>query len=135
MAETGNWWCATHFYGSELTVDDFLVNSVRFEKSEAILWLAFWILASEEVNTFKNCVRFALISLAFGLSSVCHVHCATSTLNEGSHSIFDGQLDPFVEVEVEHEHLVEVASILGLATVNHHTLKVHGGTVILTGDY
>lgn len=135
MAETGNGWCATHFYGSELTVDDFLVDSVRFEESEAVLWLTFWVLASEEVNTFKDCIGFALISLAFGRPPVRHIHRAASTLNKGGHSIFDGQLDPFVEVKVQHEHLVQVASILGLAAIDHHTLKVHRGTVILTGDY
>jgi len=106
VAETGDWGRATHFYGSELAMDDFLIDGVGFEESKAILGLTFLVLASEEVNPFKDCIRFSLICLAVGLTSMCYIYSATCALDEWGHSIFDGQFNPFVEVEMENEHLV-----------------------------
>ena len=51
---------AAHFKGSEFAMNHFLVNSVRFKQSEAVLRFALRIFSSEEVDAFEDCIRLKL---------------------------------------------------------------------------
>ena len=52
-------------------------------------------------------------------------------MDERVHSILNRKLHPFVEVEVEYKHFVQIRTVFSLTAIYDHALKVHGGTVVL----
>lgn len=87
-------------------MNHFLVNSVGFKQSETVLRFALGIFTSEEVDAFEDCIGFTFLLFLVGTLAVVNVNGAACALDEGSHAILNGQLDPFVEIQVQHEHLV-----------------------------
>jgi len=78
-------------------VNDFLVDSVRLEQSQAVLWLALLVLSSEEVDSLLDGIGFSFLSFG-SISAFVRNNCAACSLNKRVHSILNRKLNPFVEI-------------------------------------
>lgn len=97
MTETGRGWSSRHFNCGKLTVNDFLIDSVRLEQSQAVLWLTLLVLSSEEVDSLLDGIGFSLLSLR-SISAFVRNNCAACSLNKRIHSILNRKFNPFVEI-------------------------------------